>query len=99
VSSSTRSADKRKMRRHPLRYAAWVAVGDSSLAKGCTIADVSETGARLELELGADLPNEFWLLLSSDGKVRRRCKVMWQTGDQVGVRYLTSPTPTVPASP
>jgi PilZ domain len=82
--------EKRRMRRHPLRYAAWVAVGDDTPAKGCTVADVSETGARLELESPGDLPKEFWLLLSRDGKVRRRCEVVWQTGDQVGARYLVS---------
>jgi hypothetical protein len=75
------------MRRYPLRYAAWVAVGDSSPAKGCMVADVSETGARLELDSPGDLPKEFWLLLSRDGKVRRRCEVVWQSGDQVGARY------------
>src|SRR5687767_11768051 len=89
--------EKRRMRRHQLRYAAWVAVGDSSPAKSCTVADVSETGARLELESPGDLPKEFWLLLSRDGKVRRRCEVVWQTGDQVGARYMTqAPLPDTP---
>jgi hypothetical protein len=27
-------------------------------------------------------------LLSRDGKVRRRCELVWQTGEQVGARYL-----------
>jgi hypothetical protein len=55
---------------------------------------VSETGARLELESPGDLPEEFWLLLSRDGKVRRRCEVVWQTGEQVGARYMvTTPAP------
>jgi len=87
--AAKRSAgEKRRMRRHPLRYTAWVAVGDETPAKGCTVADVSETGARLELESPGDLPKEFWLLLSRDGKVRRRCELVWQTGEQVGARYL-----------
>jgi hypothetical protein len=92
-----RGGEKRMMRRHQLRYAAWVAVGDSSPAKGCTVADVSETGARLELDAPGELPKEFWLLLSRDGKVRRRCEVVWQSGDQVGARYLNQAAPaTVP---
>jgi hypothetical protein len=80
--------DKRHTRRHPLRYAAWVAVGDDTPAKSCTVADVSETGVRIELESPGELPKEFWLLLSRDGKVRRRCELVWQTGEQVGARYL-----------
>jgi hypothetical protein len=76
------------MRRHPLRYGAWVALGNDAPAKACTVADVSETGARLELESPGELPKEFWLLLSRDGKVRRRCEVVWQTGGQVGARYM-----------
>lgn len=83
-----RGGDKRVMRRHPLRYTAWVASGDSSPAKSCTVADVSETGARIELESPDQLPKEFWLLLSRDGKVRRRCQVVWQAGEQVGARYM-----------
>jgi hypothetical protein len=90
-----RGGEKRRMRRHPLRYAAWVAIGDNSPAKSCMVADVSETGARLELETSDDLPKEFWLLLSRDGKVRRRCEVVWQAGDQVGARYMTSATTTL----
>jgi hypothetical protein len=85
--------DKRRMRRHTLRYAAWVAVGDDSPAKACMVADVSETGARIELESPGDLPKEFWLLLSRDGKVRRRCELVWQTGEQVGARYLMPAPP------
>lgn len=88
-----RGGEMRKRRRHTLRYAAWVAIGDSSPAKGCVVADVSETGARLELQVPGDVPKEFWLLLSRNGRVRRRCEVVWQTGDQVGARYMVSPAP------
>jgi hypothetical protein len=95
--AAKRSGEKRRVRRHTLRYAAWVAIGDNSPAKGCTVADVSETGARLELAAPDELPKEFWLLLSRDGKVRRRCEVVWQTGDQVGARYVSLPP--LPATP
>jgi hypothetical protein len=91
--AAKRGADKRGARRHPLRYTAWIDPGDRTPSRRCMVADVSESGARIELDTPAELPKEFWLLLSRDGKVHRRCQLMWQTGEHVGARYLT-PAPT-----
>jgi hypothetical protein len=86
--AAKRGADKRRARRHPLRYAAWIDSGDNTPSRRCLVADVSESGARIELDTPAELPKQFWLLLSRDGKVHRRCEVIWQTGEHVGARYL-----------
>lgn len=67
----------------------------------CTMVDVSEAGARLRLGVtapGLDL-SEFTLMLSKFGDSKRRCALVWQDGDYIGVRFLdksTAPMPGVP---
>ena len=41
--------DKRKSRRQPLRYGAWMALDNEKL-HGCVLSDISDTGARLDVE-------------------------------------------------
>jgi len=53
----------------------------------CSIADVSESGARLTLERDDELPDKFLLLLTANGRARRHCRVVWRTGVIVGVEF------------
>ena len=52
------------------------------------MVDVSATGARLLLEKPDPLPKQFFLLLSHNGDLRRRCSVAWQTGTTVGIQFI-----------
>src|SRR5262245_36155689 len=83
--------DLRQSRRHRVSCPAWIDVLDGSPVLSCTLSDVSEAGARLATESPKLLPKQFSLILSSDGSVRRRCRVIWRSDNQVGVRYLTPP--------
>lgn len=49
--------------------------------------DVSDDGARIKLVAAEELPEEFLLSLSRDGKVRRRCELRWRKNDTLGVRF------------
>ncbi len=49
--------------------------------------DISATGARLKLATPDALPEQFVLLLSHDGQLRRSCTVAWQEENTVGVRF------------
>lgn len=63
---------------------------DGTWRRGCTLNDISETGARLTVESsmkGLSL-KEFFLLLSSPGLAYRRCQLAWVNGDQIGVTFL-----------
>ncbi len=63
---------------------------DGTWRRECTLVDVSQTGARLEIEgslEGLDL-KEFFLLLSSTGLVYRRCRLVRVEGAQVGIEFL-----------
>ncbi|MSP47570.1 MAG: hypothetical protein EXQ83_17455 [Xanthobacteraceae bacterium] len=52
------------------------------------MCDASQEGAQLQVADPNSLPNEVILALSSDGAVRRRCRVIWRTDTSVGVEFL-----------
>ena len=63
---------------------------DGTWRRECTMSDISQTGARLQIEgsyEGLDL-REFFLLLSSTGLVFRRCQLVRVAGDQIGIKFL-----------
>ena len=78
--------DKRKAVRRPMRYTAWIVMGPGQL-HGCSLADVSDTGGRLDVEDSNNVPDTFTLWLASNGSARRKCKVVWRTARQVGVAF------------
>lgn len=50
---------------------------------------VSSDGATLTIKnVQTLLTNEFFLVLSTQGKAYRRCELDWVNGDQIGVRFL-----------
>lgn len=78
--------EKRVARRQPLRYTAWIALGPNQ-RHGCVVSDVSDTGARIDVQDSSILPDHFVLMLTSNGAARRYCRVMWRKPNQVGVKF------------
>ena len=68
--------EKRQARRQPLRYTAWLAV-TAEQRIGCVVSDISETGARIDVQDTKVIPDHFVLMLSSSGTARRFCRVVW----------------------
>jgi hypothetical protein len=81
--------EKRVAKRQPLRYTAWVAL-TAEQRHGCVVSDVSESGARIDVQDSAALPDHFVLMLTSSGSARRFCRVMWRKPNQVGVQFTRS---------
>ena len=81
--------EKRQARRQPLRYTAWVAVA-AEQRLGCVVSDVSDTGARIDVQDSTTIPDHFVLMLSSNGAARRYCRVMWRKPNQIGVQFARS---------
>jgi hypothetical protein len=79
-------SDKRKARRQPLRYTAWVAL-TAEQRHGCVVSDVSDTGARIDVQDSKIIPDSFVLMLTSNGAARRYCRVVWRKPTQVGVKF------------
>jgi hypothetical protein len=68
---------------------------DGTWRRHCTMIDVSQTGARLQVEgsfEGLDL-KEFFLLLSSTGVAFRRCQMVRVAGEEIGVKFLARDKP------
>ena len=78
---------RRSSRRHCFR-AAKIQLGAST--RDCLVMDISDGGVRLNAK-GLNVPDEFALLLSTDGVVRESmCKVAWRYGDEVGAKFLAA---------
>jgi hypothetical protein len=67
---------------------------DGTWRRSCTLLDVSNTGAKLEVEGPVNVlqAREFFLLLSSTGLAFRRCELIWIDGAEVGVRFIAKDT-------
>jgi hypothetical protein len=76
--------DKRIDRRRVISYRAYIKIGIDIPLIGCTVRDISETGAQLIVP-GA-IPEKFLLYLSM--RVIRRCSVIWRREKRVGVRFI-----------
>jgi len=42
------------------------------------MTDVSDSGARIEIEAPQPIPNRFTLLLTGNGSARRKCRMVWR---------------------
>lgn len=68
---------------------------DGMCVVGCTIKDLSATGAGLELYEWEDLPAAF--LLKIAGGQSRECEVIWSANNRLGVRFVDE-DPSAPAA-
>lgn len=53
----------------------------------CTIRNMSETGAALEVGSPVGIPDAFTLLIKPEF-VKRNCRVAWRTAKRVGVQFV-----------
>jgi len=80
-------AELRKSPRRQMHYNAAITIAGDNQPHLCRIVDISNTGARLQLEEDCELPYRFLLLLTKGGEARRRCNLIWRDGLGVGVRF------------
>jgi len=78
--------DNRKAKRRPIRYTAWLVLAADHL-RVCALSDISETGARIDVEDANSLPDHFLLWLAANGSARRTCSVVWRKPKQIGVKF------------
>jgi hypothetical protein len=82
--------ENRKSIRRVVRHPAMLLNDDESILGLCDVLDVSATGAKLTMRAPAELPVEFVLLLSKMASVRRRCRILWQAEQTVGVEFVVA---------
>jgi PilZ domain-containing protein len=63
---------------------------DGTWQRSCILIDVSQTGAKLEVDGPLDVlrAQEFFLILSSRGLAFRRCELVRVDGMQIGVKFV-----------
>ncbi|MGC1776736.1 MAG: PilZ domain-containing protein [Xanthobacteraceae bacterium] len=80
--------ESRNSKRRYVLHGARIAGIDGSALESCQILDVSAGGARLQVKNPDELPDQFLLLLSRDGTLRRQCAVVWRLGSAIGVEFV-----------
>lgn len=82
------SAEHRRENRKSSHIGATIDFQDGRPLWPCVISDISKTGARLLINNGLrDIPQKIILRFTEDGKVRRYCRVAWQSSGEAGVEF------------
>lgn len=65
---------------------------DGTWRRTCFLLDVSETGAKIEVEGSLEVlqAKEFFMLLSSTGLAFRRCELVWIDGTMAGIHFVNA---------
>ncbi len=73
---------------------------DGTWRRSCVLLDVSQSGAKLEVEGTLDVlqAKEFFMLLSSTGLAYRRCELVWIDGTMAGVHFINADSKKKPPS-
>ncbi|GJD93108.1 diguanylate cyclase domain-containing protein [Methylobacterium iners] len=83
-----RTADFRRSPRQRVFKRGRIMTPDTGSTFDCTLRNVSQTGAALRFDAFFALPEEFDLVIVGAGQ-KRRCRVRWQSGVDVGVQYVS----------
>jgi len=81
------SDERRQHRRYTINRIAKFQADAGTLPRDCMITDMSKQGARLFAN-GAEVPDQFDLLISGDKGIRRGCQVVWRLGGEIGVAFV-----------
>ena len=77
---------KRKTPRRTLKYGAYVESADFAELIPVELLDISSGGAKLKAKDAEAIPASFVLLLAVPNGPRRKCRVVWRAGTDLGVR-------------
>ena len=80
--------EQRRSFRYSTRCRASIEFDDHTSPLSCTLLDVSEGGARIEVASPHRLPEEFSLILAEDAANVRRCRIIWRADNEIGISYL-----------
>jgi len=87
VGSFRSKADLRKHARKQFHWQAKIFPANEA-PRSCTVTDVSQSRARLKVDKPDELPEKFFLLLTTTGKARRLCRVIWRSKKDIGVKFV-----------
>ena len=76
--------ERRESARTRVVKGAFIVTGDTAPKLECTVRNLSETGANLQVSTTFGLPQDFDVVI--DG-TRRRCRSMWRTDTEIGIKF------------
>jgi hypothetical protein len=76
----------RRAPRHRVLKAGTISFGGAGIS--CTIRNLSETGAALEVVSPIGIPQEFILVVEADNSTRQ-CRVVWRKERRIGVTFAS----------
>ena len=86
---SPKIEEKRSSPRYPIERLAKMEPADGTPPRYCLITQVSDRGVRINT-FGVSIPDEFALLLSSDGPtIDGTYRVIWRVGYDVGAQLVS----------
>ena len=65
-------------------------IGADRRAPRCIVRDLSVTGAALDVESQAEVPDQFSLVIPEDSLIVP-CRVVWRRGYKIGVMFEDAP--------
>ena len=81
-------AEKRRVPRQDVHWKGTIYGDQGSVLAPCLMTNVSAKGAKLVIEAGIAVPDEFVLTLARNAGVRRNCDVVWRAPTSIGVRFV-----------
>ena len=80
--------DMRSQRRHLARHGCVLYTPDGERIAACTLRNISQTGAQIELTDQVELPETLVLAFSFREEVRRTCELVWRFSVMAGMRFI-----------
>ena len=90
--------NRRKYVRREVDYACWIGAGDPSQLIEGSVRNISDGGAMVVCRTGAEIPETIDLYITQDGRVGRRCKVVWRSNEAMGLMFLAKTSFAAPDS-
>ena len=78
---------KTRSTRKSVQHPVWLIFEGSFAARPCTILDMSDSGAGIEVSDAGAFPPKLRLAFSRDVRTGRPCEVVWQRGRTIGVKF------------
>ncbi|MEY9106686.1 hypothetical protein ABH999_002882 [Bradyrhizobium yuanmingense] len=76
--------ERRDKARHRVLKAGTIEFGGGAI--DCTVRNLSDTGAALDVASPVGIPDHFTLFVQADG-AHRTCTVVWRKEKRIGVRF------------
>jgi hypothetical protein len=97
-SRESRPAEARRSKRARTFLQARISYGDGAISTECTVNQLSDIGARINIAGSIALPDMFDIFIPQKG-TSRRAKLVWRKDDQVGVDFFDDrESPAAPAA-